>query len=348
MTGADPYWKKIAVAAAIAAATILFLLLLWVAGQVLLLAFAGVLLAIFLNTLAGWLSRTGLGYGWSLAVVIILLIAAVVGIGWLVGNRLAGQFNELTATLPRSLHQIHDYLKQSTWGQWLLDHFSDSTLATPGVSQIAGAASTTMTVIVDIVVILFVGIYGAAEPDMYLHGMVRLVPLPQRQRATHILETVAFNLRWWLFGQLFAMLVIGVAIGLALWLIGMPLALALGVLAGVLEIVPNIGPLLWLVPALLVALTQGPTAVIYMFALYAGIHMFESYVLIPIVQRRMVWLPPALSILTLILLSLLAGVLGLFIAAPLTVVAMVLTELLYVEDFLGDRTLHVLGEHAAH
>lgn len=158
------------------------------------------------------------------------------------------------------------------------------------------------------------------------------------------MDTIGYNLRWWIMGQMFAMACVGVITGVGLWIAGTPLALTLGVLAAILEIIPNIGPVLWLVPAALVALTEGPTQVLHVVIIYAVTHMIESYILIPLVQRRTVWLPPALSILAVVLLGLLGGLVGLLVAAPIALVAMLLVKMLYVEDRLGDTSLKVAGE----
>ena len=84
---------------------------------------------------------------------------------------------------------------------------------------------------------------------------------------------------------------------MGLWLVGAPLALTLALLAAMLEIIPNVGPVLWLVPAAGGAAHQGTTQVVHVVGIYVVTHVIESYVLIPLVQRRAVLLPPALSIL---------------------------------------------------
>lgn len=343
MTNRETPWPRVIGTVAIATAAALCLYTLWVAGQVILLGFGGIMLAIFLRTMAGWLSHwTRLSGGLALAVVVVVLLALLGVCIWTMGNRIAGQFDELMATIPQSINNLRDYLRHYEWGQSLLDRALAA--GSEQFTRVLGFASSTFTCIVDVVVILFVGIYCAAEPNVYLAGINKLVPIAYRPRAQAVVETLGYNLRWWMLGQLFSMFVIGVGVGIALWLIGAPLALVLGVLAGFLEVVPNVGPVLWLIPAALVALTEGPHEVLYVVIVYCGVHMFESYVLVPLVQRRAVWLPPALSILMVVLMSLLAGVLGMFVAAPLTVVIMVLTEMLYVEDWLGDRSVHALGE----
>jgi predicted PurR-regulated permease PerM len=133
------------------------------------------------------------------------------------------------------------------------------------------------------------------------------------------------------------MMTIGVLTTLGLWVLGIDLALVLGVLAALLSFIPNIGPLIALIPAALIGLFGGPDMLLYVIALYAGIQMVESYVLTPVLQQSMVDLPPARTLGMQVVLGVLAGALGLILAAPLTAVAMVVVSMWYVQDVLGDR-----------
>jgi predicted PurR-regulated permease PerM len=133
-----------------------------------------------------------------------------------------------------------------------------------------------------------------------------------------------------------SMLIVGVVTTLGLWLIGVPLALALGLLAALAEFVPNLGPLLAFAPAILLALTESTTQALAVLLLYLGVQGFESYVLTPLVEKRAVALPPALTILSQVLLGVLAGGMGLALATPLAAASLVLVQRFYVEDTLGD------------
>lgn len=328
-------------------AALFVLVILWFAGKIFLIAFGGVLVAVFLSSIANGIARfTPLAYGWALAVVMILILVSVGFLFSLVGTRLAQQANQFTEAIPSGIKQARDYLTEDQWGQWVLEQSPDwgKAIAQGSIPRITDLASSMADLVVAMVIMLFIGLYCAVEPHVYAEGILRLVPIERRPRARQVMQTIVFNLRWWILGQLFAMACVGLITGTGLWIAGTPLALTLGVLAALLEIIPNIGPVLWLVPASLVALTNGPTQVMHVVIIYAVTHMVESYILIPLVQRRTVWLPPALSILAVVLLGLLSGLLGLLVAAPLALVAMLLVKMLYVEDRLGDTSLKVSGE----
>ena len=336
-------------------------LLVWLALDLVLLLFAGVLLAIFLRTLASALARrSGLGVGWSLAIVVLLILGSVALAGWAYAPSLAEQSDQLTQAIPMAVADLSSWLRQYRWGQWLLEQWgvSDGTSAGAAlaeqavsgggdvVSQVTTAARRFLDFGVAVIVIGFTGLYLAAEPGPYVRGIVRLVPFVHRRRAAEVLYATAHVLRWWLLGQALAMVVVGLAMGIGLGLIGVQLAFILGVLAGLFEFVPFLGPLLALGPALLIALASNTTQAAYVLVLYGIVQTLEGYVLTPLVQRKTVELPPVMTIAAQVALSWAAGPLGLLVAVPLVAVLMVWTQMLYVKDRLGDRVAPEVEEAA--
>jgi predicted PurR-regulated permease PerM len=321
---------------------------LWRGADVLLMAFAGVLCAVFLAALGEWVSRhTRLSYGWSLAVVVLGLLVLSGLLGYLLWNYLSIQVGELIQSLPRSLERIRDYLMQYTWGKYLVEKAPSAAtgLAEAGqFTRVTGLVSGVAGFLEAVLVILVVGIFGAAEPGLYRAGLLHLVPPPQRPRVGEVVDAIAFNLRHWLLGQAFLMIVLAITTTLGLWLIGLPMALTLGLITGVLELIPYVGAWIAAVLAGLIALLKGPQYLVYTLGLFLLLHLLEGYVLLPLIQRRAVHLPPALTLVGQALLGEMLGILGLFVAAPLTVATMVLLKMLYVEDTLGDEAVEVPGE----
>ena len=330
--------------------------LVWLALDLLLLLFAGVLLAIFLRTLASTLARaSGLGVGWSLALVVLLLVGSAALAGWAYAPRLAEQSDQLTRAIPTAASDLTSWVRQYEWGQWLLKQVGGGDTTGAGaasaeqgggagsgssggvVSQVTTAARRLLDFAVAVVVIGFTGLYLAAEPAPYVRGVIHLVPPARRRRAAEVLYATAHVLRWWLLGQALAMVLVGLAVGIGLAVIGVQLAFVLGVLAGLFEFIPFVGPVLALGPALLVALGESTTQAAYVLVLYGIVQTLEGYVLTPLVQRKAVELPPVVTIAAQVALSWAAGPIGLLVAVPLTAVIMVWTQMLYVDDRLGDR-----------
>lgn len=335
------YIRRVFLAIGLSAAAVVLLFVFWYAASVFLLVFAGILFAIFLRSLADAIGRyTPLSSGWSLALV-ILFLAGLIGVGsWFLAADIATQMDELIQKLPETTRQIENRLGQYAWGRSLLDQVPQMpeglTQRTGLLSKATGFFSTTFGMLANFFIVLIIGLYLAADPGVYRNGFVRLLPPEGRGRAGEVLSRLGHILWWWLIGRMIAMAVIGLLTTIGLSIIGVPLALALGLLAGVLNFIPYIGPILSIVPPLLMTLTQGPTQILYVVLLYLLIQGVESYLLTPLVDRRTVRLPPALGLTAQVLFGILFGLPGVILASPLTAAILVVVNMLYIEDMLGD------------
>lgn len=113
--------------------------------------------------------------------------------------------------------------------------------------------------------------------------------------------------------------------------------LALGLLAGLLDFIPFIGPIIEAVPVLLVAFTAGPQMVLWVALLYFAVQQVEGNVLVPLIQKRAVSLPPALTVVSAVGMGVLFGFAGMVFATPLLVAIMVVVRMVYLRDVLGER-----------
>jgi predicted PurR-regulated permease PerM len=161
-----------------------------------------------------------------------------------------------------------------------------------------------------------------------------------------MLGAAARALRLWLLGQLAVMVAVGLLIGLGLWLVGLPTPLALGLLSGLAEFVPYVGPVLAAVPGVLLGLSAGPAMGLYALVVYVVVLQVEGNVIVPLVAREVLSLPPALVLFAVMAAGLVLGPLGLLLAAPLTVLGVVAVSRLFVRDML-DTPVQVPGERGA-
>lgn len=147
---------------------------------------------------------------------------------------------------------------------------------------------------------------------------------------------LSVKLRLWLQGRFIAMLIITVSTTVGLNLLGIKPAFILGLSAGILNFIPNIGPLLSVVPALLLGFVQSPELAVWVIVLYIVTQAFETWLVTPLIYQQTIHLPPALVIFSQILFGVLLGFFGLLLSAPLLIVAIVLVRYFYVEDVLHD------------
>lgn len=335
--------RRVLVAVAIVALT----LFLWRIVDALLLAFAALLVAVLLRTAAKPVTRvTRLPLAWAVPVVALLLLAGLGLAGSLVGAELRAQFVDLGQRLPRAWDYLQEQLGGTTL-ELLLERAGGNAADVRGVlSSVTGVATSLAGALTNLVLVAFGGLYLAMQPTLYRDGLLALVPTEAKESVAATFSACWTALRRWLLGQLFAMVVVGAVTTTGLWLIGLPGFLALGILAGLAEFVPMLGPIFAAAVALLVALTQGPEIFLWTLLLYLAIQQIESNLLMPIVTRHMVALPPALTLLAVVVFGIVFGFLGVLLATPLAVTAFVIVKSLWIREALGEETV-LPGERPA-
>lgn len=190
------------------------------------------------------------------------------------------------------------------------------------------------------IVFVFIGtIYLLAEPsELIIPSVVGLLPERRKAQALAAIETLQPRLRWWLIGALITATIIGLTSLLGFWLIGLKLFIPLAILAGVSEFVPTIGPALAFLVALAFAAAQGVDKALWLCGLYVFVHILESYILIPIVYREAVRVPPIVTLFTVVLWGEIFGIGGLLLAIPINLVLWTMAE-----HFLGSKTRPVIA-----
>lgn len=209
--------------------------------------------------------------------------------------------------------------------------------------NLAGAVAATLrgviTAFADLFYVVIIGIFLALDPDLYRSGVIRLFPRERRDGVRRTLDEVASTLHGWLLGQLVAMVTIAALAGIGLALLGVPLVLALVFLTFLFEFIPTVGPWLAGIPAVLVALTQGPSTALWVVLLYVGIELAEGNLLYPVIQKHAAHLPPALTIFAIFVMGALFGFVGVLVAAPLAATLLTIVRVNWVEGALeGGRT----------
>jgi predicted PurR-regulated permease PerM len=197
-----------------------------------------------------------------------------------------------------------------------------------------------------VLIIIFLSIYIGADPETYHRGLMHLFPQRSRKRAGEVLSAMATVLRRWLVTQLIAMVAIGVVSTILLLALRVKAAFALGMLAGLFEFIPTVGPLLSAVPAIAMGFLDSPQKALYVIIAYWGIQFLENHLLIPLLMKGGVDIPPVLTILAQALMALVFGFLGLMVAVPLLAAIMVAVKMLYVEGVVGDRVAVVKEQEA--
>ncbi|HEX4024907.1 MAG TPA: AI-2E family transporter [Steroidobacteraceae bacterium] len=329
---------EFAVRVLIAVALAALVVVLWRVVDIFVLIFGGIVLALVLRSLMRIIQRfTPLHGRWALLVAVVALLVVMALLGLLIGSRVATEMGQLTQTLPQAWQRLLALLNHSSAGRLIMREARSQSATSGLLSHLTDVATITVGAFVDAGVILFTGLFFAVDPDLYRRGLLHLVPLSGRHDVAHAFDASIAALGHWLKGVLLSMLSIGIVTGLGLWALGIPLALSLGILSGVCEFIPYLGPILAAIPAVLVALTLGPSRALEVIVLYLAVHLFEGELLVPMIQRWAVALPPALTIIAVVVFGWLFGVLGIVFATPMAVAAVALIDALYVRAALRSR-----------
>lgn len=320
----------------------LALALAWYNVASLLFLFAGILFATFLDACTSAVGRLlPVSRVWRFALVgIVLGILAALAVAWGIA-RLPEQARSTMRVIDAQIDVIQAYL--APYGIELFGPEGKADplrlVAEPGrlLGHVHRAVAGAYAVTINLIVVVFLGLFLAASPGSYRDGALRLLPVARRARARQVMNEMGGVLRSWLVGQLVRNSILAVTMGTALHFLGLPGAALLGLMTGVANFVPYLGSLVAAFAVALVAMPLGPSTLIWVMVAYFSIQTIEGYVSAPLIQRGAVNMPPAWTLFAIMVFGAMYGVLGVALAAPLLAVGRVAVLRLYVEDWLQDR-----------
>jgi predicted PurR-regulated permease PerM len=337
-SSADELGGKTAVTVLLlAVGIVLVLTVAWMGRVILLLLFAALILACLQSAIVTWvMKKLKLGRKMTFALIMLVGTALVTIALWVSGPDIIDQFQSLQSELPQAFQQSVAHAKEHNWGRWVLSQWSGysqlSSSTTYAVTQIGGFVLTTASLVTGMVIIVFLGLYLAAEPEVYYAGLRRVIPKNNRATFDGCAFRAVHMIRSWLFAQMLSMVAIGLLVTIGLWLLGVPLAGTLGIIAALLTFIPNFGAILSVVPAALLAFAISPVKGLLTIFLFMAVHFVEGNIITPLLQRKIVRLPPALTLIAQLLLAVIAGPLGFALAAPLTAATMGVFQVLFPSD----------------
>ena len=340
-------------------AALIVLEFLWQTRFLVLLTLLGVLLGIAATPAVDWMESRRVRRVVGAPILVFGFIAMFVGVLALSGPTIFTQFQALKVQVPASLDRLDTYLA-AEYAPVVEALLPSDTTETDSIQNGAtarlrrafgdnlssarnllfGAVSSTVAVFAGGLYVAFLTIYFAIAPGTYRRGVLLLITPRRRETGAAVFDAVIATLRKWLSTQLIAMVVIGVVTTVVLFALGVKSAIPLGIIAGLLEFVPNIGPLMAAVPAVLIAFADSPEKALMVVVAYWGIQLLENNILIPYLMQEELDLPPAITLLWQALMAIVFGFPGLFIAVPLLAAGMVAIRMLYVRGDVPPTVKH--------
>lgn len=292
-------------------------------AQVLMVLFGGVLLAIVLFDTSRWIAeKTRVRRGICLAALVVVGLGLTVASLLMSAALLGEQLSTLAGALPSLVQRGQAFLEHIPFAHNLAATLSNAKLGEQAGAlpkSAIGALASSFELMGACVLVFFVGVYGAAQPEVHERALLAVVPRGHHARVQAALRKVRVTLGRWMLGRLVAMAFVGVSTGVAFHLLKIPGAFALAVFAGLLTFVEYAGAIISAIPPLLLGLAQGTSTAIAVLVIFTILHVIEGYVLTPLLARVSVHFPPAFAIASQALFGVLLGPLGLTFSTPLLV-----------------------------
>ncbi len=328
-----PYLRRLAYTIAIAAV----LLVVWRASDLLMLIFGSVLGAVVFRSTGGAIERrTHCNHKLALTLGVIVVLVLFALTTWLLTAQFGRQLAVLIINLPQAVRNVIGAVSGTPVGEALVAASRASVGGSTFADTLGRLSVGIGEILANFLVVLVGAMFLAADPSVYKRGLILLVPRSGRAQVDRALDVVGEALGLWLRAQLLCMTSMGLLIALGLWIIGSRSWAALGLLAGLSEFVPYVGPLVAMLPALAVAAPQGGNQMLLVVLIYFLVRIVQSSLVTPFVTRRVVSIPPALTLFVILGVGAVFGIYGLFFSAALLVVFFVLVRELYLRDTLGE------------
>lgn len=311
-------------------------LALYRAADLLILGFGSVLGAIAIHAIAELLEQWRLPKRWALRAAMLAVLAILAFLVWLVGVQFRPQVNTLVIRLPGLLHQLEAWLSQSPVGAKIVDAVQAAFAGSRVAQDIGGLVRGSAELVLNMILLLIGALFLAADPGVYRRGVLLLLPRQHRPVYSDAFDDVGVQLRLWLRAELIGMSAMGILVSVGLWIAGVPSPAALGLLSGLSEFMPYIGPLAAMLPALGLAATQGTGPLIGALVTFAIVRLIQTNFITPYVQARVISIPPAITVFSIIGVGMVFGLFGLFFSASLLVVIFTLVRSLYLREMLGE------------
>ena len=337
--------NKVWITVGISAFVIIMILIIYKTFNVFLLLLAASLIALFFGAVSNKIKKwTGLKDRVSLAVTIVSMVVLAGLFFWLVGAEAQYQYKEMQEAVPVMIDNAQIYLNRTALGQKLSQQITDIENQKKVIPFLQDFFKTSFGIFGDLYIVIFLAMFLSVSPFDYINGVVNLVPRRGKAQAKQLFETLGYNLQKWIKGAIISGFVIFVFISIVLLILGVDMWLILAITAGLLNVIPNFGPIMAMIPAVMVALLTSPTLALMVAGSFIFVQAIEGNLITPNIQKKLLSIPPALLISFQVLMGTLAGGWGVVLAVPLLVIVITVVKNLYLDKNMGIETEEITKE----
>ncbi len=294
--------------------------LVWRASSVIFVVFGGFLLGVVGGKIISWIT-SGTKLPWKINFLIFLFILIIVfgGLGLLLFEQVSGGFGEFASQSGESFSLLEGLLTK--YGIIIDENTRGQILSLIGQGIIGGSFNLFISLgglIIGFFLMIAIGIFYMYDPRVYDSSFMAAFSSKNARKG---FEAAKIELQRWTIGIVGSMFVVGVLTLIGLFILGMPFPFTLALIAALLTFIPNLGPIMSVVPAVLVALSENPVLAVDVIFLYVIVQLVESNLITPLIQERMISVQPAFFLVIQALFGVLFGFFGLLFAVPIAIAA---------------------------
>jgi predicted PurR-regulated permease PerM len=325
------YIQKVWYTVAIVALLVGIILIARVAFNVLLMALAGSLIAVYFHGLSDLIERkTRMNHKFAMTISVVVSILILGVLLWFMGTKISTQIAELSNSLPHTVSTVKAKLAETPLGQKVLLSFSGDN-SNKLYSTVQTFFSTSFGALGDMYIILFLGIFFTVSPSLYKNGILLLVPKDRKELGQRVMDRISSSLRGWLKGMMLSIVLVTILITIGLSIMNIPVAMILGLITGILELLANIGSIIAMIPGVLLGFTISTNTGIIVALIYIVSQTIVGNIVTPLIQKKIINLPPALTLISQLIMGAVSGALGIIMAIPLLAIVIILVDELYVK-----------------
>jgi predicted PurR-regulated permease PerM len=284
-----------------------------------------------LDPTVAWFERHGLRRGRALVLIFLAIAAVIAGVLLLTLPPLVSQLLHLIEDAPRGRDKLIDWLRQYKLARPLVQAVRAiplNDLVARAGNAMVGYSSDILTMVGYAISTTFLAIYLLADPVRARGLVFAMVPRHHHIKLARILIELKVIVGGYMRGQLITSVAIAVFTFAVLTVFRVDDALALALFAGITDVIPFIGGYVASLPAVVAVTGSGPAAVAIVFLLMFAYQEFESRILVPRVYGKVLRLPPAVVVVSLLVGGTLMGIVGALLALPIAAgLQMVVREL---------------------
>lgn len=305
--------------------------------DMLMLAFLSIILSLFIRSISDVFQKRFKFKKWiALTIGVFSLILLMLIPFATISAPFFSQAKELLQNLPEFIKGLETFISDLSGRFGFLRNFNVSSMLSKFTantesifSNSIGYIGVVTNSIVNFILMLALAAFFASNPGEYNELVLRFVSSNRRFMILETIHEMETILKHWLVGTLLAIIFVGALATFGLSVIGLKYALVFGIAAGFMEIIPYFGPTLGIIAPALYALVAQQKLVIPILIIFIIIQFAENYFFIPFVMRKQVNLPPAVSILAIMIFGKLLGFLGIVVGLPLfSIILLVLEKIL--------------------